>query len=263
MSAFILGERYHHGNGLLYRTDARIKILIAVAFAFGVTTIPHGHWLALAGFELFALTAIAISQLPPRLVFGRALLALPFVAAALPLIFTRAGSTVFTVPLLGWTASSEGLTAVASIMLRSWFAVLVAIVLTSCTTPIDLMRGLERLKTPRILASTIFFMYRYLFVIGGEGQRLMRARESRSAIASGELKAGGSVGWRGKVLGTMIGSLFIRSYERSERIYSAMQARGYDGSIRFVDERTLKMRDWLLFAVALTTIGLLVLYARV
>lgn len=262
MSIFILGERYHHGSGALYRADARVKILIALAFAFGITTVPEGSWAAFAGFGIFALAAIAASKLPPRLVFGRALLALPFVAAAVPLIFTREGNTIFSVPLVGWTASIEGLTSVASIMLRSWLAVLMAIVLTSCTTPIDLLRGLERLRTPRILAATIFFMYRYLFVIGGEGQRLMRARDSRSAISDRDLKAGGTVGWRGKVLGNMVGSLFIRSYERSERIYAAMQARGYDGSIRFAEERMLRRNDWMLFAVAITAIGLLVLYAR-
>ncbi len=262
MSIFVLGERYHHGSGALYRADARIKILIAVTFAFGITTVPEGNWPAFAGFGMFTLAAIAVSKLPPRLVFGRALLALPFIAAAVPLLFTREGNTIATVPLVGWTASSAGLTAVMSIMLRSWFAVLMAVVLTSCTTPIDLMRGLERLKTPRILASTIFFMYRYLFVIGGEGQRLMRARDSRSATSGIGLQAGGTVAWRGRVLGNMVGSLFIRSYERSERIYAAMQARGYDGSIRFADERVLRRHDWMLFTVAVTTIGLLVLYAR-
>lgn len=60
----------------------------------------------------------------------------------------------------------------------------------------------------------------------------------------------------------MVSSFFIRSYERSERIYAAMQSRGYDGSIRFVDERALRRHDWAAFIVAMTLIGLLVLYAR-
>lgn len=258
----MFGERYHHGSGALYRADARVKILAALAFAFAITSVPEGNWPAFAGFGIFVLAAIAASKLPLRLVFGRALLALPFVAAVVPLLFTREGSAIFSVPLVGWTASSEGLTAVASIMLRSWCAVLMAIVLTSCTTPIDLIRGMERLKTPRILASTVFFMYRYLFVIGGEGQRLMRARDARSAVSDSGLKPGGSIAWRGRVLGNMVGSLFIRSYERSERIHAAMLSRGYDGSIRFADERALRRADWLLFAFAVSCIGLLVLYAR-
>lgn len=262
MSVFVISERYHHGSGLLYRADPRIKIIIAVLFAFAVTTVPEGNWLAYAGFGLVAMLAIALSQLPPLLVFRRALIALPFVAAAIPLIFTRPGETVFAVPLLGWTASAEGLTAVASIMLKSWLSVLLAVVLTSCTQPIDLIRGLERLRVPRVLAATIFFMYRYLYVIGGEGQRMLRARDARSAAAPDATSSGGTIGWRARVLGNMVGSLFLRSFERSERIHAAMQARGYDGTIRFANERTLVRADWLLLCSTLTLLGGLVLYAR-
>ena len=262
MSIFVISERYHHGSGLLYRADPRIKILIAVLFAFGVTVVPEGNWSAHAGFGLLAALAILLSKLPPLLVLRRALVALPFVAAAIPLIFTREGDTVFTVPFTGWTASAAGVTAVASIMLKSWLSVMLAVVLTSCTPPIDLIRGLERLRVPRVLAATIFFMYRYLYVIGGEGQRMMRARDSRSAAAADGSKAGGSTAWRARVLGNMVGSLFLRSFERSERIHAAMQARGYDGTIRFADERTLVRADWLLLTGALTLLGGLVLYAR-
>lgn len=262
MSVFAIGERYHHGSGLLYRADPRVKIVIAVLFAFAVTLIPNGHWLAFAGFAVLPALAIVLSGLPPLLVLRRGLVALPFVAAAVPLIFTRDGDTVFTVPLLGWTASDAGLIAVASIVLKSWLAVLMAVVLTSCTQPIDLIRGLERLRVPRVLAATIFFMYRYLHVIGGEGQRMMRARDSRSAAAPDRSGSGGNVAWRAKVLGNMVGSLFLRSFERSERIYAAMQARGYDGTIRFAEERALVRADWLLLISALTLLGGLVLYAR-
>lgn len=262
MSVFVLGERYHHGTGFLYRTDPRVKILIAVSFAFALTAVPEGNWPAYAGFGALAALAVAISRLPPWLVLRRALIALPFVAAAIPLIFTREGDTVATIPLVGWTASAEGLTAVASIVLKSWLSVLLAVVLTSTTQPIDLIRGLERLRVPRVLAATIFFMYRYLHVIGAEGQRMMRARDSRSATVPGGTKSGGSIGWRARVLGNMVGALFLRSFERSERIYAAMQARGYDGTIRFAEERALLRADWLLLIATLTLLGGLVLYAR-
>jgi cobalt/nickel transport system permease protein len=262
MSVFVLGERYHHGEGVLYRADPRVKILLAVLFAFGVTLVPPGNWAAFAGFGLLAGVAIVLSKLPPLLVLRRSALALPFVAAALPLMFTKPGDTVFTVPLLGWTASDAGVTAVASILLKSWLAVLVAIVLTSCTQPVDLIRGLERLRVPRVLAATIFFMYRYLFVIGEEGQRMLRARDARSAAAPDGRRGGGTLAWRARVLGGMVGSLFLRSFERSERIHAAMQARGYDGTIRFAQERALVRVDWLLLVITLALLGGLVLYAR-
>jgi cobalt/nickel transport system permease protein len=262
VSIFVLGERYHHGQGILHRADPRVKLLVAVLFAFAVTSVPEGHWRGYAGFALLAFVSISLSRVPPLLVLGRSLLALPFLAAAVPLIFTRSGETVFVVPVVGWTASAEGMVALGSILLKSWLAVLVAIVLTSCTQPVDLIRGLERLRVPRVLAATIFFMYRYLFVIGAEGQRLMRARDARSAVPDPTRKSGCSVIWRGRVLGSMIGSLFIRSFERSERIYAAMLARGYDGSIRFANERSMLRADWILLVAGCTTLTGLVLYAR-
>jgi cobalt/nickel transport system permease protein len=263
VSIFVLGERYLAGSGVLYRADARVKIVVAVAFAFAMTSVPEGHWYAYAGFGVVALAAIALSHLQLQLVIGRSLIAFPFLLAAIPLIFTRPGETVFTVPLTGWTASADGLVAVSSILLKSWLAVLVAVVLTATTAPLDLIRGLERLRVPRVLAATVFFMYRYLFVIGAEGQRLMRARESRSAVHHGATRPSGSVLWRGRVLGNMVGSLFLRSFERSERIHAAMLARGYDGTLRFGNERSLTRGDWALLFIALCLIATLTLLARV
>ena len=90
---------------------------------------------------------------------------------------------------------------------------------------------------------------------------MMRARD-RSAASPNVTASGGSIGWRARVLGNMVGSLFLRSFERSERIHAAMRARGYDGTIRFADERALARADWLLLLCALTLLGGLVLYAR-
>ena len=67
----------------------------------------------------------------------------------------------------------------------------------------------------------------------------MRARESRSAALPGR-RAGGSLAWRARVLGSMVGSLFVRSLDRSERVYAAMQSRGYAGEFRFLDTPTLR-----------------------
>jgi cobalt/nickel transport system permease protein len=263
VSIFVLGERYVQGSGALYRIDARVKIIIAVLFAFAVTSVPEGHWDAYAGFAVVAFAAIAVSRVRLPLVISRSLIAFPFLLAAVPLIFTRPGETLFTLPLLGWTASDQGAIAVGSILLKSWLAILVAIVLTATTPPVDLIRGMERLRVPRVLAATVFFMYRYLFVIGAEGQRLLRARESRSAQLCGSYRTGGSVLWRGRVLGGMVGSLFIRSYERSERIYAAMLARGYDGTLRFAGERVMRRADWVLLLASLALICVLAVYARV
>jgi cobalt/nickel transport system permease protein len=91
------------------------------------------------------------------------------------------------------------------------------------------------------LVSVVSFMYRYMYVIADEALRLNRARQARSATPGP--KAGGSLRWRAKVLGGMIGSLFLRSYERSERVYAAMLSRGFDGSFRTVKMEPLRRHD--------------------
>ena len=95
-------------------------------------------------------------------------------------------------------------------------------------------------------------MYRYLAVLTAEAGRLNRARLSRSAVVEG--RGGGSVRWRAGVVGGMVGSLFLRSYERSERVYAAMQARGFDGEFRSMGGRPLATADWLAFAVVAAAI---------
>jgi cobalt/nickel transport system permease protein len=261
VAIFFLRERYQHGEGFLYRVDPCVKILIVVLFAFAILSTHEGDWMDFAGFAAFVAVTILVSGLPLRLVLARSTLALPFVAVALPLVFTRDGETLFTVPLLGWTASREGAAAVASIMLKSWLTVLMAVVLTGVTRPIDLIKGLERLRLPRILTATVLFMYRYLFVIGEEGHRLMRARDARSARLDAR-RSGGGIGWRAKVLGGMVGSLFLRSFERSERVYSAMLARGYDGRLRSTIQQRVAGRDWALLLVVAVSLTGLVIHAR-
>jgi cobalt/nickel transport system permease protein len=261
VAIFLVRERYEHGSGLLHRIDPCVKIVTVVLFAFAILASREGDWIAFAGFALFVALVIALSGLPLKLVVGRSMLALPFVLVALPLIFTRDGETIVRVPIVGWTVSDEGVRAVASILLKSWLTVLMAVVLTATTRPLDLIHGLERLRLPRILTATVLFMYRYLFVIGEEGQRLMRARDARSA-GDGNRRLGGSLTWRARVLGNMVGSLFIRSFERSERIYAAMLARGFDGRIRTLTVQHLNSRDWSALAIAIVILSGLVLHAR-
>jgi cobalt/nickel transport system permease protein len=87
------------------------------------------------------------------------------------------------------------------------------------------------------------FLYRYLFVLADEARRMLQAREARSGAPDG--RGGGSVAWRAQVTGSMAGTLFLRSYERSERIYMAMLARGYDGTVRTLSPPSLRLVDWI------------------
>ncbi len=169
--------------------------------------------------------------------------------AALPLIFTRPGDPLatFAIGPLVLTVSGEGLRQFTTIALKSWVSVQAALLLSFTTAFPDLVEALGRLRVPRLLVAIIGFMYRYLAVLADEAGRLSRARASRSAVVEG--RGGGTVAWRARVVGGMVGSLFLRSYERSERVYAAMQARGFDGEFRTMAGRPLARADWVAFAV--------------
>ena len=134
-------------------------------------------------------------------------------------------------------------------------------VLTASTPFPDLLRAMRGIGVPQVLVAIAGFAYRYIFVIGDEARRMMRARRARSGVGDApEGGRGGGVLWRARVTGGMAGSLFVRSLERSERIVDAMVARGYDGEIRSLSSPALRPRDWLAalpFTLALAAIQVL------
>lgn len=255
-------ERYQARSSFIHRLEPRAKVVATVAFVFAATLTPVGQWPVLGGLALILAAAVALSRLSPLLVLGRSALALPFVLVAVPILFTKEGDELFTIPAVAWdwTATDAGLEALSTILAKSWLSVCAAVVLTASTRSLDLLRGLRGLGLPRIIVATVSFMYRYIFVIGEEGLRLMRARESRSAKIGSR---SGGVLWRARVTGNMVGSLFLRSYERSERVYEAMCARGFDGEVRFLTRSSLRRLDVMAVAVLVALLTGLQVYARV
>ncbi|HET7738040.1 MAG TPA: cobalt ECF transporter T component CbiQ [Tepidiformaceae bacterium] len=229
----------------LHRADARLKFILTVAFILTLSLLPAGSFFALgiAWLTLMA-TAIFLARIHPRRVIRASFVAAPFVFAAFPLIFTKDGEPLGAIDLrlFSLTVSREGLTLFATILLKSWISVQAAVLLTFTTTFHDLVDGLRELRLPRLMVSIIALMYRYLGVLTDEATRMLRARAARSAEGAG--RSGGSVRWRAKVVGGMVGALFIRSYERSERVYAAMQSRGFDGQYHYLKTRGLRPTEW-------------------
>ncbi|HKZ91622.1 MAG TPA: cobalt ECF transporter T component CbiQ [Candidatus Limnocylindrales bacterium] len=245
-------DRHIPRDSPVHQFDARLKLILAVVAIVGIALLPAGSAAAFLVAWLATIVFAVLARLGPwRLVRG-SWIVLPFAIVALPLVFTRPGEPLLSVDLgpLGLTATREGLRDALSIVARSWLSVQVALLLAYATPFPDLIDALRALRLPAILVSIISFMYRYLAVIGDEAGRMNRARASRSASRRGEVgprsgrtdsrkgRAGPlrvwsrSLAWRAHVAGGMVGSLFIRSYERSERVYAAMLARGFDGSLQ-------------------------------
>ena len=227
----------------MHRLDPRVKLILTLTFIVAITALRHGAWLSLMLLLLTASIIIAVSGIPPFRIFKRSMIAIPFALVAITLVFTTTGEPLMTFRLASWYLSitHQGTIAFASILTKAWLAVLMASLLSMTTTFPELLSAMRALRLPKVIVSIISFMYRYIFVIADEALRLQRAREARSADPQD--RGGGSLQWRAKVLGGMIGSLFLRSYERSERIYAAMLSRGFDGTIRTMTGRGLRATD--------------------
>jgi cobalt/nickel transport system permease protein len=232
----------------IHRADPRLKFIAAVATILAISLLPIGAFGAFALVWLALMAASMIARLGAFRLSRGAFIAAPFLLAAVPLVFVRTGDPIGQVG--PFTISGEGLEQFATIAVKSWLSVQTALLLTYTTPFHDLVDALRDLRLPRILVAIIGFMYRYLAVIGDEAGRMMTARASRSAAAAGGA-SGGSLTWRARVTGGMVGSLFLRSYERSERIYAAMQARGFDGSFRHLASRRISTADWFWLAALL------------
>ncbi len=256
-------DHYQNQSTLAHRLDPRVKVVVVVGFILSNALLPDGAWLAYGAMGLIVLTAARLARIPFGFLFKRSLLVLPFLLAAVTIIFTLPGTAVFSFSIGSWTftATDAGLVRFASILIRSWLSVLAAIWLTATTPFPDLMHALRHLRVPQVLVSIISFMYRYLFVMADEAGRLLRAREARSARMSGQ-KGGGSLWWRAQVAGGMVGQLFLRSFERSDRVYNAMLARGYRGQLLTMTPHAMTQRDWWVGGTAVLLILLVQILSR-
>lgn len=256
-------DRHIPRESRIHAFDARLKLVLSVAAILAVALLPNGAFVAYALAWLALVACSVVARLGPwRLVRG-SWIVLPFALVTLPLLFTRPGEPLVAFDLgpLGLTITREGLLDALSIATKSWLSVQVALLLTYTTSFPSLLEALRALRLPAIMVGIVSSMYRFLAVIGDEASRMNRARASRSAAPTG--RAGGSLAWRGRVTGALVGSLFIRSYERSERVYTAMLSRGYDSRVRTAGPVRPDSDELIRFAIVLVVIAAFTLVATV
>lgn len=257
-------DPYQAGESPIHLADPRIKFVLTMVFILTAAMIPIGVWSIYILLYATILSLIIVSGVGVKNVLRRSLLALPFALAALPLIFTTPGEQIFTITLGTWeiTATIAGLERFTSIMLKSWISVQAAILLTLTTPFPDILAAMRAVRVPRLLVAIFGLMWRYLFVLADEALRLIRARAARSGDSGVQgYRVGGGITWRAQTTGGMAGNLFVRSIERSDRIYAAMLSRGYDGEVRSVPLPDLKPFHWIVLAVGGGILGILTILA--
>jgi cobalt/nickel transport system permease protein len=252
-------DAYRAEDSLWHRLDSRVKLVLTLAFVLCVSLTPMGAWPVYILLLALVLSASILAELGPAFVLRRAFVALPFALAALPLLVTVKGAPLLSIPVGPWllSVSMAGLERFVSIALKSWLSVQMAILLTATTPLPDLLVAMRALRLPKLLVAILGLMWRYLGVLGDEAMRMIRAREARSG--SWNERSGGTLGWRAGVTGNMAGSLFLRGYERSERIYNAMLARGYDGTIRSFPLRPVPAAQRVLLLCTLLLLAVLLM----
>jgi cobalt/nickel transport system permease protein len=216
--------------------------MTVLAFISVSVSTPITRWPAFVAFFLLLVAAAQASKIPLLLLFKRALIEIPFIFFAILMPFFGTGEKF---EIAGIELYREGLLAGTSIVVKGTLGVLAAVILSTTTTAREILRGLERLKLPAVMVQIASFMLRYVNVISDEMERMKVARESRGFVATG-IKH-----W--KVLATSAAALFIRSYERGERVHLAMLSRGFDGNLPSLDNNKATQRQW---ATALSLPGL-------
>lgn len=256
-------DRYHDKESFIHHLDPRVKTVVTIVFILSNALLPDAAWLAFGAAWLFLLAANWLSQLGLGYTLKRSLIALPFALIAVTVLFSIPGEPLLTFDIFSanLVITDTGVLRFISILIRSWLSVQMAILLVAVTRFPDLIHALEHLRVPAVLTTIIAFLYRYLFVLTDEVFRLLRARESRSAAMTGS-RSGRGVVWRAKVAGNMAGQLFLRSYERSDRIYNAMIARGYSGHLYTLNPHEMKSRDYFVTAFAVAAIFLMQVFGR-
>lgn len=256
---FDLSDHYRSLDSAVHHLDPRVKVVATVVLILGISLTPRGAWLAFTAYLALIIILSGASRLGLGFTLGRSFVALPFMLVAIPLPFTTPGQTLFELPGLGWEASLEGSVMFATVLLRTWLAVQAAIWMTAVTRFPELLWALGALRIPKPLVAVIGFMYRYLFVMADEALRMIRARSARAPRTREGARP--SFVWQGRVAGAMVGSLFLRALDRSERIYAAMLSRGYDGHMRTMQRFRMGSLDWVsLFGMLVAAMAPVLIY---
>jgi cobalt/nickel transport system permease protein len=224
---------YRHGHSPVHGLPPHTKLAAAFLFVVVVVSTPREAMWAFAVYAVLLASVACHARVPAGFLLRRLLIEVPFVAFAVLMPFVAEGERVH---VLGLSLSVNGLWGAWNVLAKGTLGVAASVLLAATTELRELLLGLQRLKLPPLLVQIASFMIRYGDVITDEMRRMRIARESRGFEAKGVRHWG--------VLAKSAGALFIRSYERGERVHLAMVSRGYAGSMPVIDEVTASGAQW-------------------
>jgi cobalt/nickel transport system permease protein len=245
-------------GSLLHRWDVRCKIVTILAYSFMVAALQHiGSALVAIAISCLVLVVsrASLSRVTMRLLaiagfVSMFLVVMPFTVPA------RDGDTVIVINQMMWLGfNMRGLLLAATIAAKAVaITLLMEPLLSTAPLPVTL-QGLSRLGAPEIIGQMVLLSYRYLHVFRHEARRMsagMQVRGFRKRTDIATLRA----------VANFLGMLFVRSFERTERVFDAMRARGYKGKMPEQLELKLHAADLLAAGLWMTVGIVLILFDR-
>ncbi len=215
-------DQFSHGDSPIHRLDARAKLLVVIAYAAVLISFDRYAVAVLAPMAILPLAMLWLSRVPVAFALKRVAVLSPFIAM-LALLSPLYDHSLRDVAMGPWRfALGGGWLTLADIVIKFSLGVLAMTALMSTTPFATMLEAMRRGGVPRLLVMQLGFLYRYLFVLLDESMRIRRGRDFRGAARAPARR-------RLAAVGGIIGSLFVRTLDRSDRIHVAMCARGYRG----------------------------------
>jgi cobalt/nickel transport system permease protein len=264
MTAFSLGLRelgeldsLSRLESPMHRADPRAKLLVTFLFLTAVVSINRYEIVDLLPFAAFPLLTCVVGQVPFSFIARKLLFTAPFI-----LIFGAFNPIFDTAPIqvLGGIALSGGWISYMSIVIKFQLTVAAAFALIAVTGMNPLCGAALRIGVPKLFVTQLALLYRYLFVLSAEAQRMQRAAALRSP---------GRNGMSLSLFGSLVGHLLLRTLDRAQRIYLAMRCRGFDDRFPLLCPMKIRRSDglfvigWTSFFVAVRFLHLPDLIGRV
>lgn len=211
---------YRTGDSPVHRAPVEVKIACLVVFVLAVVATPREVFWPFAIHAVIVLAVWCLARIPLSWILPRMLIEAPFLVLAVLLPLSEGGERI---DVAGLHLSVTGLYAAWGIVVKGTLGVVGSLTLAATTSASELPVGLSRLGVPTLVTSMLVLTIRYVDLLSAEASRMRMARMSRGDSPRSLHQAA--------ALAKGVGALFLRSYERGERVYLAMLSRGFDGHV--------------------------------
>ncbi len=242
MLQMIAIEELAHKDSPLHRLASLVKLLVTIVYVIVVISFEPENLNGLLLYACFPVFFMMIGDIPMRPFVGRCLFALPFAlfAGLSNLILSRN-----VIMQIGTIEITVGMITFTSLLFKTVLTVMAVLILVSTTMMNDMIYALLKLRVPSVFIILVMMTYRYLVVLAEEASLMYYAYL---------LRAPREKGIKLKDMGSFLGQLILRSFDRADRIYHAMQCRGFEGRLTFSRSRRIRLVEWLVLFIMIILI---------